>query len=69
MACGTCALPFNYDVTVDRSSKMNSEMEDPALKQSQNTCILSAHIQPDNTKLIGQMDNHAKHTAKATQDF
>ncbi len=53
------------DVTADRSSRINSEVF---------KAILSAHIQPNATKLIGrsftvQMDNDSKHTAKATQDF
>ncbi len=60
-----CSLVFIDDVTADRSSRMNSEVFN---------AILSAHIQPNDTKLIGrsftlQMDNDPKHTAKATQDF
>ena len=58
-------LVFIDDVTADRSSKMNSEAYG---------AILSAHIQPNATKLIGcrftvQVDNDPKHPAKATQAF
>ncbi|MCJ8739407.1 hypothetical protein PDJAM_G00046810 [Pangasius djambal] len=64
-ANGTGSLVFIDDVTADRSSKMNSEVS---------RALLSAHIQPNATKLIGrrftvQVDNDPKHTAKATQDF
>ncbi len=53
------------DVTADKSSRMNSEVF---------RAILSAHIQPNASELIGrrftvQMDNDPKHTAKATKEF
>ncbi len=53
------------DVTADKSSRMNSEVF---------RAILSAHIQPNASVLIGrrftvQMDNDPKHTAKATKEF
>ncbi len=62
---GTVSLVFIDDVTEDRSSRMNSEVYRD---------ILSAQIQPNAAKLIGQrfivqMDNDPKHTAKATQEF
>ncbi len=62
---GTGLLLFSDDVTEDRSSWNNSEV---------NRDILSAQIQPNAAKLIGrrlivQMDNGPKHTAKATQEF
>ncbi len=41
---GTASLVFIGDVTADRSSRMNSEVF---------KAILSAHIQPNATKLIG----------------
>ncbi len=63
---GTGLLVFSDDVrTEDRSSRMNSEVYRD---------ILSAQIQPTAAKLIGrrlivQMDDDPKHTAKATQGF
>ncbi len=56
---------FIDDVTADKSSRMNSEVF---------WAILSAHIQPNASELIGrrftvQMDNDPKHTAKATKEF
>ncbi len=62
---GTGLLVFINDVTEDRSSQMNSEVYRD---------ILSAQIQPNGAKLIGQcfivhMDDDPKHTAKTTQEF
>ncbi len=62
---GTGLLVFIDGVTEDRSSWMNSEVYRD---------ILSAQIQSNAAKLTGrcfiiQMDNDAKHTAKATQGF
>ncbi len=59
------SLVFIDDVTADKSSRMNSEVF---------RAILSAHIQPNASELIGrrftvQMDNDPKHTAKATKEF
>ncbi len=59
----TGLLVFIDDVTEDRSSRKNSEVY-----------ILSAQIQPNAAKLIGQrfivqMDDDPKHTAKATLEF
>ena len=54
-----------YTTTMnDKSSRMNSEVF---------RAILSAHIQPNVSELIGrhftvQMDNDPKHTAKATKE-
>ncbi len=64
-ASGTGSLVFIDDVTADKSSRMNSEVF---------RAILSAHIQPNASELIGrrftvQMDNYPKHTAKATKEF
>lgn len=64
-ANGTGSLVFTDDVTADKSSTMNSEVF---------RAILSAHIQPNASELIGrrftvQMDNDPKHTAKATKAF
>ncbi len=64
-ASGTGSLVFIDDVTADKISRMNSEVF---------RAILSAHIQPNASELIGrlftvQMDNHPKHTAKATKEF
>ena len=61
-ANGTGSLVFIDDVTADKSSRMNSEVF---------RAILSAHIQPNASEPIGrrftvQMDNHPKHTAKAS---
>uniref|UniRef100_A0A667YPJ5 Transposase n=1 Tax=Myripristis murdjan TaxID=586833 RepID=A0A667YPJ5_9TELE len=57
-ASGTGSLVYIDDVTADGSSRMNSDVY---------RAILSAHIQPNATKLIGQrftvqMDNDPKHT-------
>ncbi len=62
---GTGLLVFIDDVIEDRSSQKNSEVYRD---------ILSALIQSNGTKLIGQtfitqMDGDPKHTAKATQEF
>ncbi len=62
---GTGLLVFSDDVTEERRSQKNSEVYRD---------ILSAQIQPNAAKLIGQrfivqMDNDPKHTAKATQEF
>ncbi len=59
----TGSLVFIDDVTADKSSRMNSEVF---------RAILSAHIQPNASELIGrrftvQMDNDPKHTAKSNQ--
>ena len=59
------SLVFIDDVTADKSSRMNSEVF---------RAILSAHIQPNASELIGrrftvQMDNDPKQTAKATKYF
>ncbi len=59
---GSGLLVFIDDVTEDRSSRKNSEVH---------MDILSAQIQPNGAKLIGQrfivqMDDDPKHTAKAT---
>ena len=56
----TGSLVFIDDVTADKSSRMNSEVFQ---------AILSAHIQPNASELIGrrftvQMDNDPQHTAK-----
>ena len=64
-ASGTGSLIFIDDVTADKSSRMNSEVF---------RAILSAHIQPNASKLIGrrftmQMDNDLKQTVKATKEF
>ena len=64
-ANGTGSLVFIDDVTADKSSRMNSEVF---------RAILSAHIQPNASELIGrrftvQMYNDRKHTAKATKEF
>ena len=61
-ANGTGSLVF-IDVTADKSSRMNSEVF--------RAILLSAHIQPNASELIGlrftvQMDND---TAKATKEF
>ncbi len=61
----TGLLVFIDDVTEDRSSRKNSEVYRD---------ILSAQIQPNAAKLIGQrfivqMDDDPKHTAKATLEF
>lgn len=61
-ANGMGSLEF-IDVTADRSSQMNSEVFKP-------TCILSAHVQPNATKLIGrsftvQMDNELEYSSMA----
>ena len=53
-------MVFIDDVTADKSSRMNSEVF---------RAILSAHIQPDASELIGrrftvQMGNDPKHTAR-----
>ncbi len=64
-ASGTGSLVFIDDVTADKSRMMNSEVF---------RAILSAHIQPNASQLIGrrftvQMDKDPKHTAKATKEF
>ncbi len=64
-ASGTGSLVFIDDVTTDKSSRMNSEVF---------RAILSAHIQPNASELIGrrftvQIDDDPKHTAKATKEF
>ena len=64
-ANGTGSLVFIDDVTADKSSRMNSEVF---------RAILSAHIQPNASELIGrrftvQMDNDPEQTAKATKEF
>ncbi len=64
-ASGTGSLVFIDDVTADKSSRMNSEVF---------RAILSAHIQPNASELIGrrftvQMDNDPKHTAKQPKSF
>ncbi len=64
-ASGTGSLVFIDDVTADKSSRMNSEVF---------RAILSAHIQPNASELIGrrftvQMDNDPTHNAKATKEF
>ena len=61
----TGSLVFIDDVTAEKSSRMNSALFH---------AILSAHIQPNASELIGQrftvqMDNDQKHTAKATKEF
>ncbi len=61
----TGSLVFIDDVTADKSSRMNSEVF---------RAILSAHIQPNASELIGrrftvQMDNDPKHTAKQPKSF
>ena len=58
-ANGTGSLVFIDDVTADKSSRMNSEVF---------RAILSAHIQPSASELIGwhftvQMDTDPMHTA------
>lgn len=60
-ASRTGSLFFIEDVTVERSSSMNSE-------------VCRAQIQPTAAKPIGQqfvvqMDNKGRHTAKANQEF
>ena len=62
---GTGSLVFIDDMIEDGSSRMNSEV-----------CrnVLSVHIQPNSTELIGRRftvrtDNDPKHAAKATQEF
>uniref|UniRef100_A0AAX7V033 Transposase Tc1-like domain-containing protein n=1 Tax=Astatotilapia calliptera TaxID=8154 RepID=A0AAX7V033_ASTCA len=64
-ASRTGSFVFIDDVTVDKSSTMNSEVFQ---------AIKSAHIQPNASELIVrrftvQMDNDLKHTAKATNVF
>ena len=64
-ANGTGSLVFIDDVTADKSSRMNSEVF---------WAILSAHIQPNASELIGQhftvqLDNDLKRTVKATKEF
>ena len=64
-ANGTGSLGFIDNVTVDRSSRMNSEVY---------RAVLSAQIQSNAAKLIGQrftvqMDNNPKHTVKAAQEL
>ena len=64
-ASGTGSLVFINYVTQDRSSRMNSGVFRD---------ILWAQIQPNASKLIGQLfiiqrDNDPKHKAKATQEF
>ncbi len=62
-ASGTGSLVFIDDVTADKSSRMNSEVF---------RAILSAHIQPNASELIGrrftvQMDNDPKSNCKSNQ--
>ncbi len=62
-ASGTGSLVFIDDVTADKSSRMNSEVF---------RAILSAHIQPNASELIGrrftvQMDNDHKAYCKSNQ--
>ncbi len=62
-ASGTGSLVFIDDVTADKSSRMNSEVF---------RAILSAHIQPNASELIGrrftvQMDNDPKAYCKSNQ--
>ncbi len=64
-ASGAGSLVFIDDVNADKSSRMNSEVF---------RAILSAHIQPNASELIGrrftvQMDSDPKHAAKATKEF
>jgi len=61
----TGSLVFIDDVTADKSRRMNSEVF---------RAILSAHIQPNASELIGrrfteQMDKDPKQTAKATKEL
>ncbi len=62
---GTGLLVFSDDVTEDRSSRKNSEVHRE---------ILSAQIQSNGAKLIGQcfivqMDNDPKHTESQPRSF